>query len=306
MIINIKFILSVPIRTILRNNYIQIPIQQLQIEIINFNVVQNQKVVERKQESLDPCRGQAIKEFDKHSWQQMDSNIIRTSRQKSLIMCIKMEKNQARIKQQQSRRPWTKEEDDLLISLHDQYGTNWKKITEYFVDRSSKSLRERHVNHLATKINKQSFSKEEDDHIYNRFLELGPKWALISKELQNRSENQVKNRFHYQIKSTYLNDKHSYYKISSLVDKTKAQYPITDDPYPQTFQCENSSNNFYSDNEFESIWQSNWIDKDQYHMIYIYLLTLKYDYYNQQYLSYCLEMDQISNKYKQILNKSLN
>ncbi|KAM3140073.1 hypothetical protein pb186bvf_007873 [Paramecium bursaria] len=159
------------------------------------------------------------------------------------------------------RRPWTKEEDDLLITLHNYLGSNWKKMTESFTDRSGKSIRERIVNHLAIQINKDQFSKEEDDHIYKRYQDIGPKWTLISKELNNRSENQVKNRFHHQIKPNYLNDKHSYYKISSLVQQSTTQTFTDDGLQPEEFQKEDSCNNLYFEYQFESVWYSNWNDQ---------------------------------------------
>lgn len=39
---------------------------------------------------------------------------------------------------------WTKEEDELLLKLVDQYGTKWKLIAPHFVDRSTRIIKKRY------------------------------------------------------------------------------------------------------------------------------------------------------------------
>jgi hypothetical protein len=42
----------------------------------------------------------------------------------------------------------------------------------------------------------------------------GKKWTMFSKQLGNRSENQVKNRFYYCIQKKYIGQQHHYLQVS--------------------------------------------------------------------------------------------
>jgi hypothetical protein len=60
--------------------------------------------------------------------------------------------------------------------------------------RDGKQCRERWINHLNPMLNKEKWTIQEDSLILDTWRQLGPKWAQIAKLLQNRTENQVKNR----------------------------------------------------------------------------------------------------------------
>lgn len=40
--------------------------------------------------------------------------------------------------------PWTDEEDDLLIRLHDKYGSNWARISNCFIERNAIDVKSRY------------------------------------------------------------------------------------------------------------------------------------------------------------------
>lgn len=40
--------------------------------------------------------------------------------------------------------PWTSQEDELLDSLYDEFGSKWSKIAEYFPNRSANGIRNRY------------------------------------------------------------------------------------------------------------------------------------------------------------------
>jgi len=93
---------------------------------------------------------------------------------------------------------WSKSEDMKLRELIDTYGTvgKWTEISREMETRSGKQCRERYNNHLNPNIRKGQWTAEEDKKIVELKQTLGSQWAKIAKELNGRSDNSVKNRFH--------------------------------------------------------------------------------------------------------------
>lgn len=94
------------------------------------------------------------------------------------------------------RKPWNKEDDDKLLGLIEVHGKDWAKIAEEIPGKSGKQVRERYLNTLDPTINKEKWSKQEDKIILTMYYQIGSKWSDISKMLNNRPENMVKNRFY--------------------------------------------------------------------------------------------------------------
>jgi len=108
------------------------------------------------------------------------------------------------------QRSWTREEDDLLLALVDEFyrdGRNprtatpsWSIIAIEFckrlkLERTGKQCRERYANHLQPGVKKGGWTKEEDDLILSLQGELGNQWAKMMEFLPGRSDNSIKNRF---------------------------------------------------------------------------------------------------------------
>ncbi|CAD8081395.1 unnamed protein product [Paramecium primaurelia] len=106
---------------------------------------------------------------------------------------------------------WSPEEDVMLLQLISQFGKQWSKIAKIFQNRSGKQCRNRFVNTLDPKLKQHSFTQEEDQLIYEYYLEFGPKWSQISKFIEGRSDNQIKNRFYNHIRTEYLQIQNPYY-----------------------------------------------------------------------------------------------
>ncbi|CAK87741.1 unnamed protein product (macronuclear) [Paramecium tetraurelia] len=106
---------------------------------------------------------------------------------------------------------WKPEEDQLLLQLISQYGMKWSKIAQIFKNRNSKQCRNRFINALDPNLKQNSFTQEEDQLIYQKYIEYGSKWSQISKFLMGRSDNQIKNRFYNNIRSQYLQIQNPYY-----------------------------------------------------------------------------------------------
>jgi Myb-like DNA-binding domain len=94
------------------------------------------------------------------------------------------------------RRKWTAEEDSLVMLLIKKYGYMWTFIASFIEGRTGKQVRERYFNQLDPKIIKRKFTPQEDEEIWILYERFGPKWLKISRFLEGRTENSVKNRFY--------------------------------------------------------------------------------------------------------------
>ena len=84
------------------------------------------------------------------------------------------------------------------------YGLNWGLISNMIPARTGKQVRERYLNKLDPKINKDRWKQEEDEKVIKCLYKYGPRWSEISKQLEGRPENVVKNRFYSHIKKYYF------------------------------------------------------------------------------------------------------
>ena len=105
------------------------------------------------------------------------------------------------------RAPWNKKEDEAIIELVNKYGTsNWTIIANEMAllykskHRNGKQCRERWHNHLDPIVNKENWTEEEENILFNKHLEYGNKWSDISKFLPGRTDNSIKNRFYSKLR----------------------------------------------------------------------------------------------------------
>ena len=104
------------------------------------------------------------------------------------------------------RKPWTKEEDCKVKELMENFSKDWQMIAKHLKNRTGKQVRERYINNLDPKIRHDSWSFQEDCLILKFYLKNGSKWSQISKLLNGRPENMVKNRFYSYIKKNYIDE----------------------------------------------------------------------------------------------------
>ena len=91
---------------------------------------------------------------------------------------------------------WLKFEDDLLIKWVSLNGPRaWHMCSETVGTRTPKQCRDRWVHSKDPKVLKKSWTDIEDYIIFKIYHKMGSKWTYISKLLQGRTENNVKNRF---------------------------------------------------------------------------------------------------------------
>ena len=71
--------------------------------------------------------------------------------------------------------------------------------------RTGKQIRDRYLNILDDRLNKNKFTKDEDDKIIELYEKFGNSWSKIAKYLIGRTGDMVKNRFYSTLGKTILN-----------------------------------------------------------------------------------------------------
>ncbi|KAI4376967.1 hypothetical protein MLD38_014667 [Melastoma candidum] len=105
------------------------------------------------------------------------------------------------------RGPWSPEEDAILRSYVETYGTggNWIALPKKAgLRRCGKSCRLRWLNYLRPDIKHGGFTDEEDEIIYNLYNEIGSRWSVIASQLPGRTDNDVKNYWNTKLKKKLL------------------------------------------------------------------------------------------------------
>ena len=98
------------------------------------------------------------------------------------------------------RRLFSAKEDATLVRLVKEIGNgSWTKIAKRMPKRTAKQCRDRYNNYLKEGVKTTKWTPEEDKLLNELYEKLGPKWVQMSKLIEGRSENDIKNRWYKHI-----------------------------------------------------------------------------------------------------------
>jgi hypothetical protein len=95
-----------------------------------------------------------------------------------------------------AKRPWTKEEDDILLEMVGSQGKQWGVIATHLPDRNPSQVAARWEKCLDPNIHKGPFTPDEDQLIVNYVAQNGPRcWPRVTTAVPNRSPKQCRERW---------------------------------------------------------------------------------------------------------------
>lgn len=94
------------------------------------------------------------------------------------------------------KQKFTPEEDQKLLDLVKKYGLfDWESIAEDMNNRTARQCRDRWNYYLNPDVRNNNWTEEEEKLLLKKYAKHGPKWSLISKFFDNRTDVNIKNHF---------------------------------------------------------------------------------------------------------------
>ncbi|CAJ1979020.1 unnamed protein product [Sphenostylis stenocarpa] len=134
---------------------------------------------------------------------------------------------------------WTPEEDKKLVDYITRYGHwNWRLLPKFAgLARCGKSCRLRWLNYLRPNLKRGNYTEEEEETIIKLHRHLGNRWSAIAARIPGRTDNEIKNYWHTNLKKRSQQDS----ATESQVSNSSEQCPTTTEPSANTFQSFNST-----------------------------------------------------------------
>lgn len=94
-----------------------------------------------------------------------------------------------------SKRKFNKLEDDTILRMYATYGKKCWKTVGMMLGRNPRTCRERYRNYLSQNIESKPWTKEEDEILFEKYKDMGPKWIDMTHFLPGRTDVNIKNRW---------------------------------------------------------------------------------------------------------------
>ena len=108
--------------------------------------------------------------------------------------------------EKKTRKRFSKEEDEQLITLYNQYPNQWALIAER-MNRKVRQLRERYQVFLDPKLKISKWTETEERLLEKKVKEFGTNWVKISLFFANRTEISIKNHWSTMINQRFKNER---------------------------------------------------------------------------------------------------
>ena len=117
--------------------------------------------------------------------------------------------NQQRNKQKKTRVKFTKEDDEKLTLMVEEWENehtgkiNWNQVADKMGNKTAKQCRDRYTSYLKPGITNAEWTVEEDNLLIQKMWEFGNRWTTIASFFPNRGVNNVKNRWYRKLASLF-------------------------------------------------------------------------------------------------------
>jgi myb proto-oncogene protein len=138
------------------------------------------------------------------------------------------------------------EEDHLLEDVVSRYGPKkWKQIAAKVPGRKGWQCRKRWLNALSPDVSHNPWTEEEDNFIIAFVEKNGHEWSRCAKQLPNRTDNSIENRWYSNLSKRQENqDQHSENLSTGNVDKKNPSFPGK------------RTKKYWQENEDELLWNA--------------------------------------------------